>query len=236
MLAGIAVSIVLVAGWQFSPLTATRKLVAVTLAAMLVAAFLDLRTLSWKSLWPILAGAAVACGIWLVWPVLKRREGLDLLLLLAVAGAYPAWITASLDSLHGRTDQALGALLALGMGTGVGAMLGASALLGQLGLAAAAAVGAGALVHFIGVRQHAGRVWTLPVSLSLGLLGASAVVYAKLPREALLLLALVPLAAHIPLPGRTPDWLRLALITIFCLVPAGAAIVFTWRVAGGIPL
>ena len=87
-----------------------------------------------------------------------------------------------------------------------------------------------------GRRQHAGRVWTLPVSLSLGLLGASAVVYAKLPREALLLLALVPLAAHIPLPGRIPDWLRLALITIFCLVPAGAAIVFTWRVAGGIPL
>ena len=236
LLSGLVVSMVLVVGWQFMPLTSTRKLLLITLGAIVLAATLDIRALGWRTLLPFTVAGAAACGIWLVWPVLMRRESLELVALIAVAVLYTAWITTTIDVMHNHTVKALSATFALGVGTGVSAMLGASAFLGQLGLTIAAATGGAALAHFTGFGQTAGRVWTLPVGLSLALVAVAAVVYAKLPREALLLLALVPLVALIPLPSRFSGWLRLMITTILCLVPAGAAILLTWRIAGGVPM
>ena len=236
MLLAIALSMVLVIGLQFMPLTSTRKLLVVALAAIVAAALIDIRVIPWKTLLPVTLAAGLGAAIWLVWPVLTRREGADLILLLATSGVYAAWICAATDGHHRRAVPALSATLALALGTGVSALLGASALLGQLGLSLAAAVGGGALVHLIRADLVAGRVWVLPVSLVSALIGVAGHVYAKLPIEALLLLALVPLVAYIPLPSSFPVRLRLIICGLLCLIPAGAAIMLTWRFAGGVPL
>ena len=85
-------------------------------------------------------------------------------------------------SLHDRPVRAGAAGLFLGLGTGAGAIIGASALLGQYGLALGAACGAFLLLAMIlGKRIVAGVTFTLTASVGAALVAAGALVLARLP-------------------------------------------------------
>ena len=126
--------------------------------------------------------------------------------------------------------------MALGLGTGGSALLGASALLGQFGLALGAAASAYLLLQTItNSRLPCGRSFTLPLSLIAGLIGCLTVLTAQLPWYALFMLAIIPLAAKIPVPEKMGLWLQSLLLSIATLTCAAGAIYLTWYVAGAPP-
>ena len=86
----------LVNGLQFTPLTGTRKIILIAVAAGVVGILLDLTPrLRGRPVWLALLCAGAA--LWLIWRVLVRREGMDLMVVGAPAVAYVVWLTLNLD-------------------------------------------------------------------------------------------------------------------------------------------
>jgi hypothetical protein len=204
----------------------------VVVGLMLESGLRDRRVRLWL---PPAAGAAVV--LWIIWPVLLRSEGAALATLALAAPAYVAWLLlAGIEPLAARPTRALVAILMLGTGTGVTALLGASALMGQLGGAVAAATGAYILVFLLRGEFSPGRTLLLPATLLCALAGVAAVVYASLPWYSLAPLALIPLLAHLPLPRAGRPIAAVVVAVLYTLPAALAAIIITWRVAGAPPI
>jgi hypothetical protein len=122
------------------------------------------------------------------------------------------------------------AALGLGIGAGVAAILGASATYGLYGIAIGAGAGAFLLVQMITNRKTgAGATLTLPAAVGSALLGAGAVLLAKLAWYALVPLVLVPLAARLPVPERAPVWLQAVVASAYALAAAAAAWALAWQ-------
>ena len=236
LMVGFVASAYLVAGFQFQPWTSTRKIIALGLGAAALGILLDIYPWSRRWLPIILFVVAAPAVLWVIWPVLQRREGMDFWLLGSGSVFYVGWCVAAMESLRSRPVNAGGAAVALGFGTGAVTLLGASALLGQLGLAIGAAAGAIWLLVTFMRKSEVGSLAMLPAGALLGLLGISGYVYAKAPWYSLALLALVPVCAQMPLPSQLPRWLQAFIALILAGVPAGIATWLVWRVAGGVPL
>ncbi len=236
IMAGFLASVALIEGFHFSPLNSTRKLILMALAVIPVAALLDLRPIAWRRTAPLLIILGAAAVLWLIWPVLTRREGMNLWLLALGCGAYGAWLVTSMDSLHDDPDRALSAAMALGFGIGGAALLSASAKLGQLGLALGAATGALVLLQLIRNRNTAGRMVTVSIGLLAGLVSVAAHVYAKLPWFILPLFALIPVLALIPVADSLSSRQRLILLCAATLATAVTAILWAGYLAGGLPM
>ena len=236
VIAGFFATVALAVGFTFPPKTSTHKIIVLALASVPVAALLHLRPIDWRKFVPIMIAAGAGAVLWVIWPVVTRREGLDFWLLALGAGVYGAWLTASLDSLSAHSSRAIAASLTLGFGTGIAALLGASALLGQLGIALGAAIGAVALLHLFTQSEQAGRMLTFPMGVLTSVLGVAAMVYAKLPWFALPILGLIPLLAHIPLSSKLNPWMQFIVVGVMTLAGAAAAVFVTWLVAGGVPM
>jgi hypothetical protein len=79
-------------------------------------------------------------------------------------------------------------------------------------------------------------MFTLPLSLIAGLIGCLAVLSAQLPWYALAILSGIPLVALLmPLPNQSVRMQSL-LLMMACFLFVAAALYFTWRVAGDVPL
>ncbi len=232
--AGYFASVYVVMGVPHWPLTSTRKIVVLGAAAVLLGVLLDVLAVSRRTLalWALAVGLGGAA--WLVWPVAARREGLAFWSLLLPAAAYAGWLATALADLRARAPEAAVAAMMLGLGTGLSAILGASALLGQLGIAVGAAAGACLLLLcFRALSLGAG--FMLPAVLLSALTGVAAVVYASLPWYSLAPLALTPLLARIPLAGGGGG-LRHILLRGFTILPAAvAAVAVAWWRAGPPP-
>jgi hypothetical protein len=234
--AGFAATVYLVAGFQFQPWTSTRKIIALGLAAAGLGLLLDIYP--WSRRWLsvvvfIMVGAAV---LWLIWPVLQHRQGMEFWLLSVGSLLFGGWCAAAMESLRAKPAQAVGAVVALGFGTGVVVLFGASALLGELALAIGAAAGAFWLLVAFTRKAELGSLAMLPAGVLTGLIGIAGHVYAKVPWYSLALLALVPVCARVPLPQRWPRWLQALLSVTLAGVPAGIAVWLVWRVEGGVPI
>jgi len=115
----------------------------------------------------------------------------------------------------------------------VSAVLGASALIGQYGMALGAACGGFlVLLLILGPRVGAGHALTLTVSVLCALLAAASVLLAQVPAVALAALALVPVAARLPLPA-TPLWMQPVLAGVYTGVPAAGACALVWLQSRG---
>jgi hypothetical protein len=93
-----------------------------------------------------------------------------------------------------RPIQVYSALTLLGLGTGVGAVFGKSLIVGQLALAMGFA--SGAVVYLIVIAKWnypASFKITLPLGITIGLLGACALTFASFSPVSLVVLALIPL-------------------------------------------
>ncbi|MFZ5502099.1 MAG: hypothetical protein ACOY3V_00935 [Pseudomonadota bacterium] len=235
IIAGFAVTVYLAGDFSLAPLTSTRKLVWLGLGAAALGLALSWLKARWLS--PLLAVIAAAAVIWVVQRILQQQETTAVLLWGIGCALYLATLVWCLDQLNAEPLRAANAAVALGIGTGGCALIGASALLGQLGMAIGAAAGAHLLIQLIGQQPLTSRrVFTLPVAVLSGTLGCVAVLSVRLPWYALPILAAIPLGAWLlPLPQRANKWLSSLLLALPALTLAAAAMYVTWRVAGDVP-
>ncbi len=235
ILAGFAVTVYLVSGFAIEPLTTTRKLVWLGLASGLLALPLSLTN---RSMWrPVIAALTAAAAVWMSVRILQQHTTVEAVQWGLGGALYVAWLVYWMDSLHASPERAASAGMALGLGTGAAALIGASALLGQYGLSLGAAAAAYLLLLVTrSTRLPCGRSFTLPIAFIAGLVGYLAVLTAQLPWYALLVLAVIPLAGKLPLSGKMALWLQTVLLSIVTLVCAAGAVYLTWRINGAPPL
>lgn len=235
IIAGFAITIYLASDFSFEPLTATRKIVLLGLCSTLLALPLGLLKERWVSLLLAVLGAAAA--VWAVLRILQQQDPQTMLLWGTGCAAYSAILIWGMDKLEQQPLRAANAATALGIGTGGAALIAASGLLGQFGLALGAAAGAHLLIQMISnAPLPTGRIFTLPLALVAALTGCMAVLSAQLVWYALPLLAAIPLAAVlIPLPKQSV-WIQSLLLSLATFACAGSAIYLAWRAAGDVPL
>jgi len=228
--AGFALTVYLVGGMTFSPLTAARKIVLVGFVATGLGVFADL-AFQPKRLAGLLLGVLFgAASCWVFWSVLVQKPLAEALLRGGGVAVLVAWLVAFNHELRERPVRAGAAGLMLGLGTGIAAILAASASFGQYGMAIGAACGGFLLVQMIrGGAIAAGTTLTLSVAATCALLAGGTLFLAQLPWFALPALALVPLAARIPLPAGLPVWGEAILASIFAGIPAVAACFLVWQ-------
>jgi hypothetical protein len=234
IIAGFAVTVYLASDFNIEPLTASRKIVLLGLVSAALGLLLSILQSRWlAALLPLLGGAA---AIWTAQRILQQQTPQVALLWGAGCAAYVAILVWGMDKLENEPIRAASAATALGMGTGGAALVGASALLGQFGLALGSAAAASLTIHILSNQAlPAGRVYTLPLALIAGLTGCVAALSAKLPWYALPILGAIPLAAWlIPQPRQSPR-IQSLLFALLTFAFAGGAIFVTWRVAGDVP-
>lgn len=223
--AGFAAAIALNSGFQFEPLTATRKIVLLVLAAPVIGLLIDFAFKPTRAGAWVLALAGAGAAAWVFLPVLLQKS----LAQAAVPGATALALCFGLvllmqTRLAGDGVRAASAGLALGLGVGAGAILGASSLLGSHAIAIGAASGGLLLLQMIlGRPVHTGATHALTVALGAGLLASAATILAQLQWFVALLLGLAPLAVCLPGPERAAPWLRAIVHSLYgCIVSAGA--------------
>ncbi len=230
VVAGYAVAVALVTGIAFTPLTALRKVVLLAFVAPVLGIVIDFVLRTGRTLEIVIAVACGALSVWVFWSVLQHKELGEAVLLGGVAAIFVAWIVAATMALARESVRAGAAALVLGLGTGISAILAASALLGLYSIGLAAGAGGFLLWQMVtGRRIAAGATLTLSASVAVSLFAAAAVFLAQLPWYVLIVLALIPLAARLPVPARFPVWAQAIVLSVYCAVIACAAIVLTWR-------
>jgi len=227
---GIAfyLSVYLATGLQLFPLTSTRKILIIGFLAIIIGILLDTGKLKLKNTYSFILALGMVASLWEIWPVLVRQEGIYIFGMLILALGYVAWLSASVHNQRKRVEQSAMMALALGLGTGISAILGASALIGQLAMAIGAIAGAWLLLCLFKQNVVSGSTFILPMGLLSGLLGVSAVIYASLPWYCLIPLLAVPLTAYIQLPDNLTKLKLLLLLAAFTLPFPVIAIALTW--------
>ena len=232
--AGFATVVFLTAGFEFTPLSTTRKIILIGLLAPAAGMAIDFLAKPGRTIDCVMA---VVCGVVTIWvfiAVLKQKEGAAMWLLGGGSALFVAWLSGFSLALRNAPARTGAMALSLGLGVGVAAVLGASASFGQYGIALAAAAGAFllVLVLFRG-ETAAGATLALPAALTAGLLAAGTLVLASMPWATLVLFGLVPLAVRLPVPSKAPGWIKAGVLCVYGLAPATLACVLAWRAASG---
>jgi len=234
VVAAFAAVIALTVGYSFETLTAVRKLILVGLASGIAVLALELAGARASGrIRAVLALALAAAAVWLVWRVLQQQETARLVLYGGASALFAALLLES--SLRAAADVISGAItsLMLGLAAGILAVLSASVLLGQIGIAAAAGSGAVLVVQAIAARRSpSGWTIVLPGTVISALVLLLAVFTASLPWYCLLPTLAVPWATRVLAPGRHGVWLTAAMTGLAAFVPAGVAIGLAWFAAG----
>lgn len=235
IIAGFTVTVYLVSDFSIEPLTSSRKIVLLGLLSTLLA--LSLLRFNWRPLRLMLAITGGIATVWMALRILQQQDMTHMLLWGSGCALFVGWLIFWMDTLHEAPVRAGSAGMALGLGTGGAALFGASALLGQFGLALGAAAIAYLLLQVLSnKRLPCGRSFTLPLSLIAGLTGCLAVLTAQLPWYALPVLAIIPLVAKIPISEKMGIRIHSFLLSIATLPCAAGAIYLTWLVAGAPPV
>lgn len=212
------------------PLTATRKIVLLAVIAPVLGVIVDFTSKPDRAAGLLLGALSAAASVWVFWSVLVQRPMGEAIALGGGVAAYVLWIVAFTMALHADALRTGSIGLALGLGTGIGAILGATALFGFFGIALAAGAGGFLLVAMIyGKRVAGGATLALSVSVIAALIGAGALVLANSPWWSLVLLALIPLAARLPVPEHAPAWLQAIVVSLYTLAVATAYCVLAWK-------
>ena len=230
-LAGFLTAMYFVSGFQLTPLTATRKILLLAVAAPLVGMLVDFAFKPTRIGAALLALGAAASALWVFWPVLAQRPAAEAWLLGGSAALALAFVVGFAQTYLAQDPVRAGAAgLALGLSTGVAAILAATAAYGMYAIALAAGAGAFLLPQMItGKKAFAGATFTLTAMLVGGLVAAGAMILAMLPWYSVLALALVPLGARLPVPERAPVWLQAVLLSLYGLIIGAAACLSVWR-------
>ncbi|HEB93087.1 MAG TPA: hypothetical protein ENI94_06400 [Gammaproteobacteria bacterium] len=234
---GLLLAVLLMIGPALMPLTSTRKMVVASLGLPMLVLALDVTSLRRRMKVGIAVFWAVLALLWVLWPVLLRREPGDAVLLAGGLAVYVSLVLMAFARLSLCCARLAGAALGFAAATGVAVIMAASALYGQLAFALAAAVAGLTVVRLWSPgRDEAdacfGLAGVMAVAVPLALLGAAASVYARLPVMALPLLALSPLLALMPFARQRPVGLRVVIAGLLTVPSSAAAIYLTWLAAG----
>ena len=233
MIAGFIVTVLFVNGVELQPLTAARKIILLGIAAAIMGAIVDHRRAHWPGRPLYFATLSVLASAWVLGIVLLRKSGMEIVTAGMGIALYTAWVVYWLDRLHDDELRATSASVSLGLGTGLAAIIGSSALFGQLAIAISAASGSVLLLALGKKKNGAGSVLTLPAGILLGLIGCTTVAFADVPWIVLVILSLIPPAAHwIPAPENWPRWRRVLVLTVSSMALAGIALAYAWYLAG----
>lgn len=228
IVAGFAATVYFASDFTLEPHTAAQKIVWLGLAASALA--IPLTLLTWAHWRPLLAALTAVSSVWVTWGMLQQYGLAEAMIWGAGCALYTAWLVFWFDGLKDKPVAAGNAGLALGIGTGMAALLGAAELPGKFGLAIGSAAAAYLLIQIItNNRLPCGRSYTLPLSLIAGLIGSFAAASSHQPWYTLPALGMIPLAGLIPVPEKWAVWLQsltLSLLTAGC---AAGAVYMTWH-------
>ncbi len=234
---GFLGTVYLVGDFSLQPLTAARKIVLLGMAAPVLGVIADLAFKPTRATGVVLGAIFGVASLWVFWTVLVQKSPAQELLYGGGIAALVIWIVAFTVSLENDAVRAGAASMFLGLGAGVGAVLGASASLGQYGMALGAASGAFLLlVMILGKRVDPGTTLTLSASVISALLAAGAMLLAQLPWTSLVALALVPVLVRLPVGEKLPVWVQAIVASIYALVPAAAAWALAYLASRGSPV
>lgn len=236
VVAGLLAVLALTIGFSIEPFTSVKKLVAVVLVATCIALALEASQMQLRrSLLAALAALAAIGTLWVTWRVLAQRESPSLWLGAVGALAFAASTTATATAAS-ATSALRGAVIGavLGWGSGVLALLGASALLAQLGLAVGSASAAVALVQMLrGKEAPLGWTVVLPAAVAASTIGVLASTTGELRWYCLLPLPLAPLLSWlVPSATERPRWQQAFLVGFVTLIPVALAIALAWWFPG----
>jgi len=233
MSAAFAVSATLINGFTLTPLTGTRKIILLIAAALLIAALLPRVLKRFRLQRPVIDLYCLLALAWVFWAVVARMDtepGLQFAVGSVVLGMVLQRLFERIEADPARLH---GAGLSLLLGVGLSATAAASALLGQLALALAAASG-GAFLAWVLAGVDSGvpakqPVVTLPYVVAPLLIGLAANLFARLPWQALVPLALIPLAVSLVPDKFESRFARAALASLPGLVIALAVAFWVWQ-------
>jgi hypothetical protein len=237
LLAAFLVSAWLINGVTFTPLTGTRKIILLVIASMPIAALLPGVLQGRKLQRGALVFFCLLALTWVFWTVGSRMQPGEILLLAAGCAALVASLTLFFERVVGDPAKLHSAGLGLLLGTGLSAAAAASALLGQLALALAAACGGILFGWVLEGGSNAGSrrgqtLSTLPYVLAPASLGVAAVMFAILPWYALIPLAAIPLAVSLVPPKADSRFLRALLASLPGLAIAIGVALWVWQSSG----
>jgi len=230
VVAAFATAVYFIAGFTFTPLTATRKIILLGLFSPVIGILADFAFKPTRIGVTVFALAGAAAALWVFWPVVSQKDAAEAWLLGGTAAVTVAFMVGFGQKFLAEHAVRVGsAVLGTGLAVGIASILSASATYGLYGIALAAGAGGFLLVQMIrGKTIAAGATITLPAMLTAGLVGAGAMILAKLPWYALLVIALVPVGALLPVPGKAPLWLQAVLVSVYCLLIGSVACALAW--------
>jgi hypothetical protein len=230
--AAFITTVMLVTGFDLSPLTSTKKIILIAYLAALLGLIVDLggeKIASYRKYAPgVFALMAVIAVLWVIWPVISRESTENPFGIAAGLSVYVAWMVSGISILDRKKAQISATVFAIAMGTAIVSIIGATALYGQLAAPFAAATGAWLLFYLYDSQKAIFPTsFFLVASVTCALLGAAATVYATLPWLTLALFALIPLAVHIPIKQGNALWLQVLKSYVAALIPVISAIWYT---------
>lgn len=230
VIAAFVLCVALVSGLQFTPLTATRKILVLAIAAAALGPMLDYVLKPTRAGIVLIGLVAAGATLWAFWPVILQRAGSQAWFLGGTAAIVVAVAVGfSQAQLTGDGVRAGAAVLALGLGVGIASIFAASLSYGLYGLSLAAGGGGYLLPQMVrGRKAVAGATLTLPAMLAGSLVGVGAMLLAQLPWYCVPLLALIPVAVCLPGPARAPVWLQAVVFSLYGFVIAGVACALAW--------
>ena len=233
LLVAFLASAALINGLIVTPLTGTRKIILLVIASFIAAALLH-RVIRSDNLQRRFTTIISQVALLLVfWAVVGRMDSAAMMLFLVGS------ISLVLVSEHlfvrviDNPAQLHGAGFSLLLGVGLSATAAASALLGQLALALAAASG-GAFLGWIvtggtSAKQSTQPITVLPYIMASALLGVAAVIFARLPWYALIPLTSIPLAVSLVPQKFESRFVNALLASLPGLVIALAVAFYVWQ-------
>jgi hypothetical protein len=226
---GLYTTVYLAGGLSFTPLTATRKLLLLGIVAAAIGVLADLAFKPRRSAEIVLGVVFGVASVWVFWTVLAQKAPAQAAIAGGGVALFVGWTVAWMASLERDAVRAGAAGLGLGLGAGVAAVMAASAVLGIYGMALGTACGASLLLQMLlGRRIDAGLTLSLSAGVLASLMAAAAMMLAQLGWIELGLLALVPLAARIPVPPKWPVWGQAVALSACTVACGGAAAGAAW--------
>jgi hypothetical protein len=227
---GVVLLLALTVGFSVVPLTAVRKAILLILAAIALALAIEAAGAALRRAFiGVIALAMGLATLWVLQRILGQAEGGVAWRIAIGASLFVFVLAASVLLASGDPLRASVIGVSLGWGSGALAVLGASALLGQIGIALGSACAAAALAQMLrGAPAPAGWTTVMPAAIGTPLIGVLAVATGELHAFLLLPLLLVVPAACLVRSGERKAWLQATLQGLAALVPVMAAIVWAW--------
>jgi len=236
-LLALSLLLALTIGFALEPFTAVKKLLLLTLGAGLISWALEATGQPARPIWRYGLPVVAALGsVWMLQRVLAQKTPGEAWMLAGTAALFVFAVVALALWTSDDATVATASGLGLGWGSGALAVLGASALLGQIGIALGTACAALLLVQMLRGQTTPGWTQALMPGVGAALVGVLACATGELHALYLLPLLLVPLAPRLLPRGQRGLRLHTCIVGFAAVLPAALAVGWTlFAVAAGQP-